>query len=164
MYDSLKIGKNIFGDKMHISKRKYQELLKVKRDYNVMLKNFCLAFLFGGVICLIGQLFLFIYEDLLEIPRSNSVSLMIGTMILIASILSGFGVYDKLGQIGKSGTAIPITGFANSMVSSAMEYRPEGFILGIGANTFKLSGTVIVLGIFSAYLVAFIRFIVGMLI
>ena len=85
------------------------------------------------------------------------------TIILLSGILTGFGIYDKLGQIFKCGFAIPISGFANATVSSAIEYHKEGLILGIGANALKLAGSVLVLGITSAIIVASIRYIVGIL-
>ena len=83
--------------------------------------------------------------------------------IFLAILLSAFGIYDKIGQIAKCGTIIPISGFANSMASSSMEYKPEGFILGVGANTFKLAGTVVVFGVFSAFIVATIKYLVFIL-
>ena len=88
---------------------------------------------------------------------------MLLIIITVAIILSAIGIYDKIGQLAKCGTIIPISGFANSMSSSAMEYKPEGFILGVGANTFKLAGTVIVFGVFSAFVVATIKYLVNIL-
>ena len=88
---------------------------------------------------------------------------MLLIVITIAIILSAFGIYDKIGQYAKCGLTIPITGFANSMSSSAMEYKPEGFILGVGANTFKLAGTVIVFGVFAAFIVSFIKYLVWLI-
>lgn len=85
------------------------------------------------------------------------------TMVSLSGILTAFGIYDKLGQIGKCGLAIPITGFANASVSSAMEYHKEGIVLGIGSNTLKLAGSVIVLGTVSALLVASIRYVIEVL-
>ncbi len=146
---------------MNVNKQEYVKNLKVKQDYKKLTINFFKSFLFGGTICLFGQFLLYLYTDVLKIDTTDAKTYMICSVILIASILSVLGVYDKLGQIGRSGMSIPISGFANSMVSSAMEFRPEGFILGIGANTFKLAGTVIVLGTFSAIIVAIIRFIFG---
>ncbi len=144
---------------MHIKKEKYQELLKVERDYKQITKNFLASFIMGGLVCLLGQLILTLYTSVFNLETNTARALMVGTMVLLAGILSAIGVYDRLGQIGKAGTVIPITGFANSMVSSAMEYRPEGFILGLGANTFKLAGTVITLGVVSAYLVGLVRYL-----
>ena len=121
-----------------------------------------MSFLFGGIVSLIGQIILFSLEKV-GLSVQDSTTFMIGIMIMIAAILSAFGIYDKIGQIGKCGLAVPITGFANSMVSSAMEYKPEGFILGIGANTFKLASTVFALGVSFATIIALIRYWVGLL-
>ena len=117
--------------------------------------NLIYAFLIGGTICLIGQLLM----DLVHLLPIHVTILF----VLVGSILEPFGIYDKLGQIGKCGLVIPITGFANSMASSAMEYKPEGFILGVGANTFKLAGTVVVFGVFSAFVVAAIKYMVWLI-
>ncbi len=149
---------------MNVSKQEYKDLLKVKMDYKQLGKNFLAAFIGGGSICLLGQIILTIYEKGFRMDKLDARSLMIGTMVLLAAILSALGIYDKIGQIMKAGSVVPITGFANSMVSSAMEYKPEGLILGIGANTFKLAGTVITLGVASAYIVGLIRYIFGVLI
>ena len=84
-------------------------------------------------------------------------------MIFISALLTGIGVYDKLGQVFKCGFAIPITGFANATVSSAIDYHKEGIVLGVGANALKLAGSVIVLGVVSAIIVASIRYLVGLI-
>lgn len=143
-------------------KRYYARLLserKLKKEY---LKNSILAFLFGGLISLIGQILLEIFKaNNIEIKEARTYMLLI--IIFISILLSGLGIYDKIGQIGKCGTIIPISGFSNSMSSSAIEYKPEGFILGVGANTFKLAGTVIVFGVASAFLVASIKYLVFIL-
>ena len=110
------------------------------------------------MICLVGEGLINLYLYL-GVNKEDSITFMLLTMIGIAIILSWFGIYDKIGQIAKAGTVIPITGFANSMSSSAMEYRPEGFLLGIGANTFKLAGSVIVFGILSGFFVALIKYL-----
>lgn len=149
---------------MNISKSRYKELLEVKKDYKQIGKNFFAAFVSGGGICLFGQIILTVYEKVFHIEKLDARSLMIGTLVLIAALLSAFGIYDKIGQVMKAGSVVPITGFANSMVSSAMEYGPEGLILGVGANTFKLAGTVITLGVVAAYLFGLIRYIIWVLI
>ena len=143
-------------------KRYYQKLLeerKLKKNY---LKNALFAFVFGGSISLIGQIILEIFLSF-KVDNKEAITYMLLIVIFIAILLSGFGLYDKVGQIAKCGTVIPISGFANSMASSSMEYRPEGFILGVGANTFKLAGTVIVFGVFSAFIVASIKYLVWIL-
>ena len=143
-------------------KRYYQKLLeerKLKKNY---LKNALFAFVFGGSISLIGQIILEIFLSF-KVDNKEAITYMLLIVIFIDILLSGFGLYDKVGQIAKCGTVIPISGFANSMASSSMEYRPEGFILGVGANTFKLAGTVIVFGVFSAFIVASIKYLVWIL-
>lgn len=147
---------------MHIKKDIYLSKLKKEIDKKLVIKNALLSFLFGGIVSLIGQIILFSLEKV-GLSVQDSTTFMIGIMIMIAAILSAFGIYDKIGQIGKCGLAVPITGFANSMVSSAMEYKPEGFILGIGANTFKLASTVFALGVSFATIIALIRYWVGLL-
>jgi stage V sporulation protein AC len=143
-------------------KRYYQKLLeerKLKKNY---LKNALYAFIFGGSISLIGQVLLEVFLSF-EIESKEATTYMLLIIIFVAILLSAFGLYDKIGQMAKCGTIIPISGFANSMASSSMEYRPEGFILGVGANTFKLAGTVIVFGVFSAFIVASIKYLVWLL-
>lgn len=143
-------------------KRYYTKLLEERKLKKKYLKNALFAFLFGGIISLIGQILLtlFMYFDFKE---KEATTLMLLTIIFAAITLSAFGIYDKIGQIAKCGTIIPISGFANSMASSSMEYKPEGFILGVGANTFKLAGTVVVFGVFSAFIVASIKYLVFIL-
>ena len=143
-------------------KRYYTRLLSERKLKKKYIKNAMLAFLVGGIIGIIGQIILQIFKYY-EIELKDAKTYMILIVIFISILLSGFGIYDKIGQIGKCGTIIPITGFSNSMSSSAMEYKPEGFILGVGANTFKLAGTVIVFGVFSAFVVASIKYLVYIL-
>ena len=134
---------------------------KIKEQYsfpNHNLKNIGIAFLSGGFIGMIGQGFLYVYLDVLKMNVETSQTLMIMTMIALAAILTGFGIFDKLGQICGAGTFIPITGFANALVSCAMEGRSEGPIFGVGSNMFKLAGSVIVYGVTSAVIVAFVRY------
>ena len=130
---------------MEKTRKYYQELISVKKDYRAMLKNFLFAFSTGGGVAIIGQLFFDLYHQLLHVNKDDSFLFMTLTMVLISGLLTAFGIYDNLGQIAKCGLAIPITGFANASVSSAMEYHKEGLILGIGANALKLAGSVIVL-------------------
>ena len=78
-------------------------------------------------------------------------------MIFLAMLLTGFGVYDRIGQFAGAGSAVPVTGFGNSVISAAIEHRTEGFVLGVGGNIFKLAGTVILYGVFSAFVVALVK-------
>jgi stage V sporulation protein AC len=85
----------------------------------------------------------------------------VATLILISGLLTGLGIYDKLGQFGGAGSAVPVTGFANSMTSAAIEHRSEGIVLGVATNMFKLAGSVIVFGVVAAYIVGIIRYFYG---
>lgn len=142
---------------MHNSRNYYNKILRVEKDYKSFLIKFLQAFFFGGLISIIGQSILEIYSNFFE--REISTALLSMTMILFAGILTAIGKYDDLGQIAKCGLAIPITGFANACVSSAMEYHKEGIVLGVAGNCFKLAGSVIVLGTASAVIVASIRYL-----
>ena len=108
------------------------------------------SFIVGGIICVIGQIINDLYSkvgNLDKIPASTATSI---TLIFIGAFLTGLGVYDLIGKRAGAGSIIPITGFANSIVSPAMEYKREGFVLGVGANLFKIAGPVLVYGIGSS--------------
>lgn len=116
----------------------------------------------GGLIAIIGQVLITIYTSIgFETKVANS--LMSVSLIFIASLLTGLGVYDKFGQYAGAGSFVPITGFANSMTSSALEYKSEGVILGIASNLFKLAGSVITFAVVSAYVFGIIRYLVMLL-
>ena len=124
-----------------------------------ILKNIMKAFIIGGLICLIAQ----IINGVLNIFLDDKISSILATIIMIflSSFLTAFGVYDKIGQFAGAGTIIPITGFANSVTSSAMEYKSEGIVTGIINNMLKLAGSIIVTGIISAFIVSTILFLLG---
>lgn len=140
---------------------------KIKEDYPNQIKQFhpkptyflnCLkAFIVGGFICMIGQGIQNLYAEVFQYSVIYAGNLTIATLILVASILTGLGVYDKIGQFAGAGSLVPVTGFANSMTSAALEHRSEGIVLGIATNMFKLAGSVIVFGVVAAYVMGFIR-------
>lgn len=104
------------------------------------------SFVVGGTLSLIGQ-FVLDFFTRIEPTQGQAFATTLATMILLGAILTAFGVYDRLGEWGGFGAAVPITGFANSMVSAAMDFRREGFILGMGSKMFIVAGPVIVFGI-----------------
>ena len=87
----------------------------------------------------------------------------VATMIFFAMILTGLGIYDHIGQFGGAGSAVPVTGFGNSVIAAAIEHRTEGFVLGVGGNMFKLAGSVILFGVFSAFIVALVKTLLVMM-
>ncbi len=146
-----------------ISKKVNTDIIKRALDNNKVkrpiIKNTIKAFIVGGLIALVGQGFLDFYSKILKIDEDISTSLMSITIVFIASLLTGMGLFDKIGEFAGAGTFIPITGFSNSLTSSAMESKSEGLILGIMTNMFKLAGAVIVAGAISAFIVASIIYL-----
>lgn len=138
---------------------KYNDLVLKYTPKEDRLKNAIVTFLCGGILGSLSELLLRCYKIWFNIPRKEASVMVILSLIVIASILTAFGVFDTCVTKLKSALIIPITGFAHSMTSAALEYRKEGLVLGIGANIFKLAGTVILYGIVSVYLFGIIRLI-----
>ncbi len=124
------------------------------------LKNAIVTFIFGGLFGILAELLLRGYMIWFSLPRKESGIIVTLTLVIVASILTAIGVFDVCVSKLKSALIIPITGFAHSMTAAALEYRKEGLVLGIGANIFKLAGTVILYGIVSVYLFGLIRLLV----
>ena len=138
-------------------KKDYQTVVDKHSPKNEVLKNSFKAFWVGGTICLIGQLITegFIYIGFSE-PDAGTLSTI--TLILLSTILTALNLYDKIGNYAGAGSIIPITGFANSMVSAAMEYKKEGCIFGMGAKLFTVAGPVIVFGTISSVIVGILYY------
>ena len=128
-----------------ISKEEYQKILKNNIKPSPKPKDFIVSFISGGLICVIGQA---IYNLLLsfEIKEDIVRSAVPSILIFIASLLTGIGIYDKIAKHCGAGTLVPITGFSNAVTSCAIEFKNEGFILGVGDNIFKIAGPVILYG------------------
>ena len=122
-------------------------------------KNAIIAFIIGGIVGLIGQGLLDLYTYYLNISTGDAAVFMMITLIFIASLFTALGFFDKMVNFARCGLIIPITGFAHSMTSAAIEFKREGFVTGLGANIFKLAGTVILYGIVSAYIFGIIRYL-----
>ncbi len=136
---------------MSTTGKEYSDMAKKAAPKSPKLKNCVKAFLIGGFICLIGQVLTFVFEKigLNEQETKTCVSVV---LIVLTAILTGIGVFDKIAKHAGAGTIVPITGFANSIVSPAMEFRFEGKILGTGAKLFTIAGPVIVYGISASVL------------
>ena len=144
---------------MEKERKYYTELTKTKNDYKLFTKSFIMAFLGGGLLSIIGQVILNILNYFNKNDIDNNPLYLSLIMIFISAILTGIGVYDKLGQIFKCGFAIPITGFANSIVSPAMEYKSEGYVMGVGGKMFTVAGPVLVFGISASIIVGIVYLI-----
>ena len=143
-----------------MDKNRYKEIVDKNTPKEDSLKNSLIAFLVGGSLGALGELLLRYYMMWLNLPRKESGVLVTLTFVAIASILTALGVFDVLVSKVKAALIIPITGFAHSMTSAALEYKHEGLVLGIGANIFKLAGTVILYGVVSVYIFGLIRLLV----
>ncbi len=143
-----------------MEKKKYEQLVEKHKPKETRVKNAIIAFVIGGLIGLLGEGLICFYSHALEISRTDASVYMIVTLIFIASLLTALGVFDKLVTKAKCGLLIPITGFAHSMTSAAIDYKKEGPIFGIGSNIFKLAGSVILYGIVSAWFFGMIRYII----
>ena len=118
------------------------------------------AYLVGGLICIIGEGLQLLFELIFPNYSSDTVGgIVASALIFIAAVLTGFGVYDRIGNFAGGGSMVPITGFSNSMTASAIEHRKEGLIFGTCANMFKIAGPVIVVGVALSMLVGFIYWI-----
>lgn len=144
---------------MDISNKKYDSMVKKKSPPSPIFADCVKAFLIGGGICCFGQL-LFYFYDKSGMKILEARSLVSVTLIVLTAVLTGIGVFDKIAKQAGAGTIVPITGFANSVVSPALEFKSEGFVMGTGANIFKISGPVILYGVAAATLYAVIYFIV----
>ncbi len=137
--------------------QEYHSFSKLREPRRPILLNCLKAFIVGGIICIIGQgvsdFFLWNFDFTEKTVGNPTVAIM----ILLSVILTSLGIYDHIAQWAGAGTAVPVTGFANSIASAAIEHRSEGFVLGVGGNMFKLAGSVIVFGVFSAFVVSLIK-------
>lgn len=135
----------------------FNKIVKKEQPAVNKVSNFLKAYLVGGTICLIGQIFWELYMTLFDYSQQDAETMVTITMIFLGGFLTGLDVYDEIGQFAGAGSLVPVTGFANSMVAPALEYKQEGFIIGIGANLFSIAGPVLAYGMVSAFLVGLIK-------
>ena len=146
-----------------MNNRQYSEYVKNKMKKSTIVKDTVLAFLIGGAICVIGQL---ITEGIMTFDIDKKTATTATTIILIGigGLLTGFGLYSKLGKYAGAGSIVPITGFANSSVSPAIEAKYEGLVLGLAAKLFTVAGPVIVYGVVSSVIVGIYYYIIYFLV
>ena len=137
--------------------QEYQDFAKAREPKRHVFKNCIRAFIVGGIICTIGQGLQWVFINYFNFTEKTAVDPTTVVLIFISVLLTGFGIYDHIAQWAGAGTAIPITGFANSIASAAIEHKSEGYVLGVAGNMFKLAGAIIVYGVFSAFVVAIIK-------
>lgn len=143
---------------------RYEEKIKLFQAKKNYVKNAIKAFFVGGLICAFGQAIFNIYIYFFDLTEKMAAVPMQATLIILASLFTGFGVYDRLGQFAGAGALVPVSGFSNAMTSAALEHKSEGIVLGIATNMFKIAGAVIVFGVVSSYIVGLLRLLVHTLI
>ncbi len=131
---------------MQFDKEEYKKYVKKRAPASPVFKNTARAYVVGGGICAVGELLYFLFSETLSIPEKESGTLVSVTLIFLAALLTGLGVFDNVAKFAGAGTLVPITGFSNAVASPAIDTKSEGFILGVGANMFKIAGPVIVYG------------------
>lgn len=134
----------------------YARLAQSFTPKRAVFRNIVVAFAVGGAICVVGQVILD-YLVSRRLPLSQAQAMTSSAMVALGALLTGLGIYDRLGAIAGMGAALPITGFANSMVSPAIEFKREGFVLGVSARMFQVAGPVIVYGSLAAVLVSVLK-------
>lgn len=137
--------------------KRYQALAKKHTPKPPVLRHAVAAFIAGGLVSVVGQFFTNLYARLLHMPPDKAGNPAVATMILIGALLTGLGLFDRLAKIAGAGLAVPVTGFANSIVSEALEFKREGFIYGVGGKMFTLAGSVIVYGVVTAFVVGLVK-------
>lgn len=145
-----------------MDQKQYQNYIKQKAPDTNHLKTLTLAFVIGGLICVVGQAIgdiIILFNDTLTKNELSNIVVII--MIFIGALLTGIGVYDKLGAIAGAGSILPITGFANAVVAPAMEFNDEGVVFGIMAHLFAIAGPIIVSGVTASVLIGIIYMVLG---
>lgn len=141
-----------------ITPQEYEEYVNKKSPDSPILKNCFNAFWVGGLICIIGQL-IFDYCIFRGFSKDLAGSVVSISLIFISAFLTALNLFNRIGKFAGAGTLIPITGFANSIISPAMEYKSEGYVMGVGAKMFTVAGPVLVYGICSSVIVGIVYLI-----
>ena len=131
---------------MKLTKETYKKYADARAPKSPLGKDCLRAFLTGGLICTLGQGLTAVYTRLCGLPREDAGTLTAATLIFLAALLTGLGVFDRIAKFAGAGTLVPITGFANAVVSPAIDAKSEGLILGIGAKIFTVAGPVLLYG------------------
>ena len=140
--------------------QQYQDFARAREPQRPLVTNCIRAFIVGGIICTIGQGVQLFFMTYFNFDEKTAGDPTVAVLILISVILTSLGLYDHIAQWAGAGSAVPVTGFANTIASASLDHKSEGFVLGVGGNMFKIAGPVIVFGVFSAFVVAIIKVII----
>lgn len=147
---------------MEQNKKRYDRMVKKASKPSPKRKDFVWAYIVGGIICLFGQLLFELYDVIGLNERAVKMAVP-STLIFIAALLTGLKIFEKIAKKAGAGTLVPITGFANAVVSPAIEFKNEGWVLGVGANMFKIAGPVIAYGTIASIVYGIIYWIIQIL-
>lgn len=139
----------------------YSAYVKKQMPKSEMAKNLLKAFWVGGAICTIGEALRHFAEAVLQLDEAGIAAFASVIMIALGAFLTSLGIYDVIGKYAGAGSIVPITGFANSIVAPALEYKREGYILGVGAQMFTIAGPVLVFGITASLLAGIVYYFIG---
>lgn len=131
---------------MNMDKKQYKKYAKAHAPRSPIIKNCIRAFLVGGTICTLGEALCELYQTHPQIDEKSASALVSVTLVFIAVLLTGIGIFDNIAKFAGAGTLVPITGFANSVASPAIDSRSEGYVLGVGAKIFTVCGPVLLYG------------------
>lgn len=146
---------------MKMTNEQYEQYVKQKMPKSPFWKDLALAFLIGGLICCVGQVLMDVYTGM-GASKEDAGSWTSVTMVFLGALLTGLGIYDRLAKNAGAGTLVPITGFANSVVSPAMEFKTEGFVSGMAAKIFTIAGPVIVFGVAASVAYGLVLMVFGL--
>lgn len=141
--------------------KKFEDLTKEVEPKPRIVRNCIRAFLVGGAICTLGQLVMYLLTQY-DIPKDEVAATTSIIMVFLGGLLTGVGIYDKIANYAGAGTVVPITGFANAVVSPAIEFKKEGYVFGVAAKMFTIAGPVLVYGIGSSVIVGLVYYIIGL--
>jgi len=144
--------------KQQVKQQQYQNKVDKLTPKPPLLKNICWAFVVGGLICTLGQ-FITDYFAGIGLSKKDASNYATVVLVFLGAFFTGLGVYDELGKRAGAGSVVPITGFANSIVAPAMEFKREGYVFGVGAKMFVIAGPVLVYGMVTAFIVGGIYWI-----
>ena len=145
---------------MDMTDREYREYVKKKQPRSPLGRDVLRAFWVGGLICVLGQALTDAGTAWLHLTASSASGFASVTLVFLTALLTGIGIFDRIARYAGAGTVVPITGFANAMTSPAMEFKPEGWVLGTGARLFTIAGPVLVYGISASVIVGILYYFI----
>lgn len=140
-----------------MTEKEYKNIVKSKIEKENQLSNLFIAFVIGGLMGVFGQVVTEIFNHWFNLPVRDSYMYTMIVIVVLASIFTGLGFFDKATCFAKAGLLVPTSGFSHAMTSAAMDYKKEGYVRGIGANIFKLTGSILLYGIVVSFFVAIIK-------